>query len=326
MRATEALQIISKKCGDFRTQTGNGWVKFRRCFRKVHRTPWGFGVNLQSGVWNCYSCGKAGPLKDLGVEGTVKGLAPSACLAPRRTLSPAQRTDLPWRPFTLEGPMPVPSAAAAALDYLASRGITRDRAVRLGLGYGIDAKWSGCTIHPWYDGTGALAGWQGRRINYDPETDRSKVLTTTRNKTWPNGKVSGDGDFIMAPQEGALIGWESMAEGRPVVIVEGPYDQHSVVRVLPCVATLGHELHEAQRRRILIRKPSEIILGWDSGTERDMLKACREWYPRLNIPLKYLDWQGYKGDWAADEDKEPQTRTNVEHFLAHRAVRFSPGM
>ena len=323
MKLTDVLDIFQSKLrlGLARGPSSAGWYKFRRCPHAKHRTPWGFGINPSSGVWHCYSCDKSGGLKDFGVKGNVTHLASVAALAPRKPLAPSGEVDLPWTPISPEGPMA--TLERYAVEYLALRGVDRATAARAGMGYGWEGKYAATVVYPWFDDDGLLAGWQARLLNYDPETDRAKVITARRTREY-KGRMSGDGDYIMAPNEGALIGLETVRAGSPVVVVEGFFDALSVARVMPAVATLGSAFHPAQFKRLIRRNPSKIIMGYDPGKEREVQRICATYFARTTIPLEFVEWGDYAGDWAADEEDEPTVRAFVEQQLT-ATTRFTVG-
>jgi hypothetical protein len=318
---SDVLAALETRLGESRSSP-TGFYNFLRCPWKKHSKRFTFGINPKTATWSCFACGDHGSLADLGLPTRITGLgrAVDSWLLPRKPLVGGE--ELPWVRFNAAQEQEL--LAEKALEYLASRGISHDRAVQLGLGYGVSGKWVGYVIHPWFDDEGNLGGWQGR-LQGDPQEGMPKVHTTSPSRKLKSGKVIGDGDFVFKNTEGALIGLESVRAGSPVVLGEGPYDQISVSRVVPATAGMGSKYHPAQIRRVMKRKPSAVIWGYDPDKSKDQMRDARAHFRLTGRETYVMEWGDYLGDWAADDDGDPLSAREVE-VLLKRAVLFRPGM
>lgn len=305
MSPAQALAALERRLGKYR-QSGafyNFHCPFKHPEPHTQDTKYRFGVNLATGWYTCFRCQRKGLIEDaFGIVVKGAGGTPQARLVPRTPLNALAPSERPIEPFRVVppegdgGPLCKP-----VLAYLASRGIDQITAHALGIGYGNESPWYNQAIHPYYeDDDTTLAGWQGRVIH--PAPGSPKVFTAKKEQ-WPSA---------MGAKEGALYLLECTREEEPVVITEGPYDALSVSRILPAVAVLGSVLHPAQARRLLRRKPSEIIVGFDSDKDSDARKAAR---------LLKREWQGtvrlvrWPKDWDPDLDFGAMSSDQVREVL-----------
>lgn len=310
-------QDLRRLLGPGKAPTASGWWTFchKRCGDRRHR----LGVNFRRRRFRCFNCGASGDLKTLLPSLGADALA--ALGPPDRRPAPPPATGLPWRPLPAEGVLSPLGASAAR--YLASRGIPRAHAVRLGLGYGTEGKWVNRVIHPIYDDRGGLAGWQGR-LTWDPEKGEGQKSLFPRESDMPAGMRR------LMPQDGALGMIERLEPGSPALLVEGPYDGAHAERVMPAVVLFGSVMFEAQARRLLSRRPSAIYLGLDrdkSGPQWNESAERWERDPRLAIlgmlrehteaPLYVVEYpDDFAGDWGGDEEKRPHPTETLAGLLA----------
>lgn len=325
IKLDKLVKLTEKRLGESR-HSGTGFVNFARCPWKKHRGRFTFGVNPKTRTASCFACGRTSTMnRALGLD--VDAVTHTGSVAPEWTL--AQRETLPDGAPIPFAPLPpswnaLEALAEHAVEYLEYRGVSQEYASLRGVGYGIAGRWVGYVIFPWYDDDGKLGGWQGRVIG-EPQEGEPKVRTTSPLRTLPNGKVVGDGAFVFKTTQGALGGLETVRRGSPVVLVEGPFDFLSVSRVLPAVWMQGGRLYPAQYKRLLKRGVSEIIYANDPDKYGEALKNVRSFYGKGDVKHSLLDWGDYEGDWAADEDGRPLTRSEVEGWLSTQRP-YRPGM
>lgn len=151
------------------------------------------------------------------------------------------------------GPVVMPEEAIPAwkhpeaLAYLTQRGLSRDEIERYDLRFCDGGLWRNRVIIPMYGEDGTLAAFQGRAIDDHPKryiTEGNRPLYTPWNTL--------DLDDYDEPD-------------RELVIVEGPFDLFSVLRVRPAVALLGAR----------ISKPQWFSLGTLLGAHR--FRRVRVW-------------------------------------------------
>lgn len=314
------LRTLKSRLGDFRGPTSAGYYNFARCPYADHSKKFVFGVNPGENTTWCMGCARGGSLADLGLSGKYpKEASPRMALPPLEIRQNVDPETLPFRFVTTTGSPGTAEAAARA--YLAYRGVPLDHAVARRVGYGTAGVWRGMTIHPWFDDFGNLGGWQGRVMG-NPLPGDPKCLTSVRDTE----DRERDGAFIFSPKEGAVIGLETVQNGRPCVIVEGPYDQLSVSRVCGSVSLLGSEMHDAQATRIIKRSPSEIIVGIDPDKAGAALGIARRLLAMTFTPVKVVEWGTYSGDWSAFKPGEPVDAAFVEAVLRDHTTRFRLGM
>lgn len=308
-------------------RTSKGWYNF--CHKRCGDRRFRLGVNFGSRRFRCFNCGLNGDLDAL-----VPGLNDAdltLLVDPPKPKAPPP-TDLPWRPIQAEGPVRV--LEKDAVSYLASRGVPRSHAARLGLGYGLDGCWLGRVIHPYYDARGTLAGWQGR-LTYDPEPGEARKIRFATQRDLPARFR------FLSPAEGAVYMIERVKPGTPLLLVEGPYDAIHAERAIQAVALFGSNLTEAQAARILSKKPIAIYLGLDRDKSgRRWNKDAKRWEPdprpamaRLlytrtggQTPIYVVEYPNdFEGDWGGYEDKTPHTREELLVLLSG-AVRWRPGV
>ena len=317
---------VRKLLGAGRGPTSKGWWNF--CHKRCGDHRFRLGVHFRQHRFRCFNCGASGGL-DVLLPDLGKGpLAAPLDATPRRSL-PVAPLGLPWRPLPAQGPLS--PLAEGAVAYLASRGIPRGHAVRLGLGYGVEGRWVGRVIHPYYDDRGSLAGWQGRLTGDPDELDEAKTK-------FPRAADMPRGLTRLLPKDGALYMIDRLPLESPVMVNEGPYDAAHAERVLPAVALFGSVMFEAQMRRLLSRRPSAIYLAldpdksgpWWNEVERRWMPDPRPpilsaLYRRTDAPIYYVPYPAlWEGDVGGRPDQSPHSTEELT-ALIEGAVRFRPG-
>lgn len=320
------MATLASLLGKHRKATAAGWVNF--CHKSCGDKRFRLGVHPRKGKFRCFNCGQHGTLDDL-LDGRLKGLPLG--LDTVRALPRPPAKGLPWRPLPASDSAGV--LGDAALAYLARRGIPQAHAARLGLGVGVDGRWFGRVIFPYFGVDGRLAGWQGR-LTRDPlpDEDIKKIIFAAKGEM-PAGLT------CRHPNDGMLYLIERVPVGSPVLLVEGPVDAIHGERACPAAAMFGSNFTEAQARRLLSRRPSAIYLGFDrdkSGPrwnditntwEPDPRPAvARMLYSRTLAPIYVVRYpDGFDGDWGGHADKTPHTTDDLTALLAG-AVRWGPGV
>lgn len=322
MQLKEALNRLRPKCGNARGPSADGWWNFERCPFSHHTNRWTFGIQPVDGRYRCFACPRGGRLEDIGLAEEIQ-VPPGTERAILADLGPPPPPEgLPWAPVPPSGALPPPAEKVVA--YLESRGVSRDHAAQQGVGYGLEGRWEGRSIHPWYSLGGVLGGWQGRLA---VGGDKPRILTTSRTRQDPVSGVSfGDGEFVWGAADGALLGLHSAGERESLLVVtEGPFDQLAVARFCPAVALMGTVLHRAQMQRILAKAPQEVLVGMDPDRPRESLRIAGAFW-QAGQAVSVMRWHGYGGDWAGDEGGAATTRAWVEDAIFRGKTEYFPGM
>jgi hypothetical protein len=309
-----ALRLLVAKFGSFRGPTRSGFVNFnhKRCGDRRFR----LGLKFSTGVAKCFNCGFESAIEDL-VPGLPRIRRFGKSEAPRRRFSGEMPSTLPWKPITASGDMT--ALERRVVRYLESRGIIRQRAAVLGLGYGIANPYVSCAIHPWYREDGTLGGWQARKC-YDPEDGSPKILHALP-RLWPD---------LYTPSQGGMFCYDILPTRSPVLLAEGPYDTYSGLRAVPTVGIMGSEIYAAQIRRLQRKEPTAVIYGLDPDTFAPQWKPYDRSYgpPKarrnlqrlalaFNVPLLVLKYPpNFDGDLGGKDDKSPHPVKVIEALVA----------
>ncbi len=307
--------MLVARLGPFRGPTRSGFINFnhKACGDKKFR----FGFKFSTGIAKCFHCGFEKQIRDL-FPGLPKVRTFAKSTAPRPRFSGEMPTTLPWKPIRSTGEMT--TLERTAVRYLESRGVSRQRAAILGLGYGIQSPYLESVIHPWYRDDMTLGGWQARRC-FDPEDGSAKIVHALP-RLWPD---------LYSPSQGGMFAFDLLPEHSPVMLVEGPYDTYSGLRVLPTVGIMGSEIYPAQIRRLQRKRPTEIIYGLDPDTFlRQWLPGERKYGPpkaRHNLKRLALAFscrirtlvypEVFDGDLGGKEDKTPHPWQEIAALVRH---------
>lgn len=312
---TETARTLVRKLGPFRGPTRSGFANF--CHKACGDRKYRLGLNLRSGKLSCFNCGYRGHAEDVVGDYPQHGLRLKPQHAPRAAFSGEDPDALPWKTISENGPMTM--LESKVVVYLRSRGVTRERAHSLGLGYGISAPYTGCAIHPWLRDDGSLGGWQARKT-YDPDDGSPKIIHALPSK-WPN---------LYTPAQGAMFGFDLVPMRAPILLVEGPYDTHSGQRVIPTVGIMGSEIYLAQIRRLQRKRPLVIYYGLDPDTfDPFWLEAEQRWGPpkarknfrllslNFDCPIRVIEYPaGFDGDIGGRESKRPHKAKVIARLVA----------
>lgn len=212
------------------------------CFHPAHkdRSP-SASVNVEKGLWVCYSCGAGGR-----VDSLLRGVR-IADPSPDRNLEAVEEAlsgDLPPRTFPeswlglyLAGDRP---------DYWRSR--FSDSAIdHFGLGFDYE---TGCPTYPLRNEDGALIGLVRRRL----QPEGPKYVYPKHIKT-----------------HDLLFGWEHAAREQRVVLVEGAMDVVALWEAgVVALGCYGSRLSQRQADLIAHLWPQEIVCAFDmdaAGTQ-----------------------------------------------------------
>lgn len=310
----ETTRLLVRRLGSFRGPTRSGWLQF-------HHKPCGdrkfrLGVSTRTGKAKCFHCAFKGHVHDL-----VPEIAPGRIRvrrveshAPRPGFDGENPESLPWKRIRPDGPLT--TLERGAVEYLASRGISRVRAAVLGLGYGIERPYIGTVIHPWFRDDGSLGGWQARKT-WDPADGSPKIIHALPSR-FPS---------LFSPSMGAMFCYDLLPTGSPVLLVEGPYDTYSGLRVIPTVGLMGSVVYPAQIRRLQRKRPSRVVFGLDPDTflrqrfthgyqppkARAALKALSL---AFDVPIRVLRFPlNFDGDLGGRGDKRPHHRRVIERLI-----------
>ena len=135
-----------------------------------------------------------------------------------------------------------------ALNYLKSRGIGRTDILRHGIGYCSNGSYSGRIIVPSYDENFNLNFFVSRSI-FEEDTLKYK------NPKWSKDVIGFD----------CFIDWDE-----PVTLVEGVFD--AITARYNSVPLFGKIIQPKLRERILLRKPTKIIVALDNDAYSDAIK------------------------------------------------------
>ena len=135
-----------------------------------------------------------------------------------------------------------------ALNYLKSRGIGRTDILRHGIGYCSNGSYSGRIIVPSYDENFNLNFFVSRSI-FEEDTLKYK------NPKWSKDVIGFD----------CFIDWDE-----PVTLVEGVFD--AITARYNAVPLFGKIIQPKLRERILLRKPTKIIVALDNDAYSDAIK------------------------------------------------------
>ena len=135
-----------------------------------------------------------------------------------------------------------------ALNYLKSRGIGRTDILRHGIGYCSNGSYSGRIIVPSYDENFNLNFFVSRSI-FEEDTLKYK------NPKWSKDVIGFD----------CFIDWDE-----PVTLVEGVFD--AITARYNSVPLFGKIIQPKLRERILLRKPTKIIVALDNDAYLDAIK------------------------------------------------------
>ena len=135
-----------------------------------------------------------------------------------------------------------------ALNYLKSRGIGRTDILRHGIGYCSNGSYSGRIIVPSYDENFNLNFFVSRSI-FEEDTLKYK------NPKWSKDVIGFD----------CFIDWDE-----PVTLVEGVFD--AITARYNAVPLFGKIIQPKLRERILLRKPTKIIVALDNDAYLDAIK------------------------------------------------------
>ena len=210
--------------------------------------------SVSSGAWICFRCDARGGLRMLLM--TVCELSPNEAIPLEVSLSTGPET-----PPGLTAPKPPPAGIidlpkgiimlgrkshpyeSSAISYLASRGIDKQLAYWLGIGF-------------------CLGGYYQHRVIIPVRTQGA--LRTFVARSWlPNVK---DKDKVRMPAgsqaERALFGYDNIQYQHDVILVEGVFDAISLRNAgFPeTIATLGAHVTDLQRNLIKQLKPRHVIL------------------------------------------------------------------
>ena len=135
-----------------------------------------------------------------------------------------------------------------ALNYLKSRGIGRTDILRHGIGYCSNGSYSGRIIVPSYDENFNLNFFVSRSI-FEEDTLKYK------NPKWSKDVIGFD----------CFIDWDE-----PVTLVEGVFD--AITARYNAVPLFGKIIQPKLRERILLRKPTKIIVALANDAYSDAIK------------------------------------------------------
>lgn len=320
--SNSAVRLLVARLGPYRGPTHSGFVNF--CHQRCGDTRFRLGIKFATGMVKCFHCGFEASVRDFlpGIPAIRRW--PARYRTPRPSFRGENPDRLPWRPVRGHGSMTY--LEERVVRYLEGRGILRERAYILGLGYGTEAPYTGCAIHPWLRDDGTLGGWQARRT-YDPEDGSPKIIHALPSR-WPR---------LYTPAQGGMLAYDLVPEGSPVMLVEGPYDTYSGLRVVPTVGLMGSEIYPAQIRRLQRKRPTEIIYGLDPDTfKRRWLPAERAYGPpkarenlkrlalAFDVTIRALAYPAsFEGDLGGREDKSPHPWQEIA-ALVHDAPLYDP--
>jgi DNA primase len=193
------------------------------------------GRPLPPGRFLCFRCGQRG-MAFARLMAELEGIPLQQA---RAAVSRWKVRDIRWKRITAPQPAPVGDAwlppefeptTKVWPRYLARRGVSKEVAARFGLGVCRSGDFADRVILP-------IVCPAGRSF-----TARSIRTADEEPLRYKSGPGAG----------GLLFGWETIAEAKEAVVVEGPFDALRVIAAgLPAVAILGKQLRDAQADMLL---------------------------------------------------------------------------
>jgi DNA primase len=144
-------------------------------------------VNIEKGVYHCWSCGISGPLgKLIEIHGNLKIKRAYLLLKPEEQTKTTETEKIilklpkEYKKFSDSNPRFIPHREA--LNYLHSRGITDEMIEKFQIGFASDGDYSTCVIIPSYDKDNHLnyfvaRSWVKGRVKYkNPPAAKDKII------------------------------------------------------------------------------------------------------------------------------------------------------
>ena len=261
-------------------------------------------VSTTSGLWYCFSCNAKGNLIALLME--LCGLKTNEAFVTGKSIQGKEQRNLPIiekrkdsfsalvdevtlpLEFIPIDASPFPDSISMGLRYLQSRGISKEIALRYGVGYCLMGKYSLRVIVPVYT---------------------EGVLKTFVARSWMNNPIKK----VLMPKDskasGALFNHVNLDGYNPAILVEGVFDALKLIPTIPnVVATLG--AHITVDQRILLKRKgySDVILlrdGDTAGLEASIKEARLLKTAMMNVRIAILP-----------DGKDPNSATLEEVYTA----------
>lgn len=251
-----------------------------------------FGVNVNSGKFNCFAC-LSGSLEDLlgtlelytsqnphpfkkfdfaGARAALEGLGIGEEDLPEYGLVKNLEEFFPWSDYWLETFAKV-SASEDASHYLEKRLVTPEVAAE------FDLRWDSkrrMVVAPFRNVWGQLAGARGRCIDqFTPGLKHFDYTFHDHN----NSAMVLFNEHVIA---------EAVAKHRPVVVVEGQFDAMAVRKVYKYVVANLTAKPTPAKLATLNNCPDGVLMMLDNDETGD--KAREKWFRGLNVPCGAVDY------------------------------------
>lgn len=221
--------LIESQFGTVFIHSGNEYkIACQRCGKKA------LWVNPVEGVFNCFGCGIGGRLADLSPFFKHQTKDVQQLLATANKQKTADMSVLPKNYVRVK----IRSDFPDGWDYIEGRGVDPSRHE-----WGFFDQFSVC--FPVRE-NGQIVYWQARSINH--------LLKRKTKNPW-------NGASPVTRQE-VVFGLENITAGQPTFLVEGVFDSLRSGGV----ATLGKTCSTVQAIKIVRRRPSFIVVAYDSDT------------------------------------------------------------
>jgi DNA primase len=227
-----------------------------------------FAVNLNTGKYHCFKCNCKGNFERLSkkvlgwstkIDDVIEQYSGGISLATLLSIYDKDTTvaDLffNWQEGTISI-FDSKLVCQRALEYLATRNITRNYVEELGFRVGVEGKYKHCVVLPVY--------FQNEVVNLV-----ARQIPPYETKERYNGPHKGEA--IMDKGE-LLYNFDSVIGSDYVVIVEGVFDAIALkAKGIPVVALLGKEISKEQIY-LVVENWDKVVVLLDGGFVKDALK------------------------------------------------------